>query len=69
MTWVPMASDGDRQIVSHEPGVKGPKIWPINKKSGKRGALHQGHPTSRTQDKNSGINQAPTATVAIGLLI
>ena len=31
MTCIPM-SHGDRQVVRHEQGVKGPKIWPINKR-------------------------------------
>ena len=58
MTCVPM-SRGDRQVVRHEQGVKGPKIWPINKKGGmlnpalghRYEALHQGL-RSRAQNQS-----------------
>ena len=42
------------QRVSHEQGVKGPKIWPISNKMEECGALYQGHTCSAEE----GIHRA-----------
>ena len=49
----------DRQVVRHEQGIKGPKIWPINKREDTESwtpghrceVLHQGH-RSRAQNQS-----------------